>query len=100
MAIPAIVWVAILGTTVSTGEGLEAEMMERPGRGREGSPRRGGISPGCLPPGWTNSVLGAGGGAQAVAPATVTFTRALTPTVIRQTGSVTARYAWPLTPDL
>lgn len=36
MAIPAIVWVAILGTTVSTGEGLETEMMERPGGGGEG----------------------------------------------------------------
>lgn len=59
MAIPAIVWVAILGTTVSTG--------------------------------WTSSVHGAGGEARPVAPATVMFTRALTPTVIRQTGSVTAR---------
>lgn len=59
MATPAIVQVAILGTTVSTG--------------------------------WTSSVHGAGGEAQAVAPATATFTRALTPTVIRQMGSVTAR---------
>lgn len=100
MATPVIVQAAILGTTVSTGEGLEAEMMERPGGAWGGSLRRGGISPGPLPPGWTSSVHGAGGGAQAVAPATATFTRALTPTVIRQMGSVTARYSWPLTPDL
>lgn len=33
MAIPVIVQVAISGTTVSTGEGLETEMMERPGVG-------------------------------------------------------------------
>lgn len=31
MAIPVIVQVAISGTTVSTGEGLETEMMGRPG---------------------------------------------------------------------
>lgn len=41
--------------------------------------------------GWTSSAHGAGGGAQPVALATVTFTRALTPTVTRQMGSVTAR---------
>lgn len=57
-------------------------------------------SPGCPPPGWTSSARGAGGGAQPVAPATAMFTGALTPTATRQTGSVTARCAWPLTPDL
>lgn len=41
--------------------------------------------------GWTSSVPEAGGGAQPVAPATVMFTRALTPTATRQMDSVTAR---------
>lgn len=41
--------------------------------------------------GWISSVPEAGGGAQPVVPATVMFTRALTPTATRQMGNVTAR---------
>lgn len=97
MAIPVTVQMAILGTTVSTGNELVGLrrwgkwMAEREKRVTEV------LSPGSLPSGWTNSARGAGGGVPAVAPATAMFTKALTPTATRQMGSVTVRWAWPLT---
>lgn len=93
MATPVTVQVAILVSTVSTGERLGTWMMERPYRDKQG---RGSLMDALYLisfPGWTSSALGDGGEAQPVVPATVMFTRALTPTATRQMASATARLA-------
>lgn len=93
MATPATVQAAISVSTASTGERFQTWMMERPCRNKRG---HGSLTDALYLisfPGWTSSALGDGGEAQPVVPATVTFTRALTPTVTRQMASATARLA-------
>lgn len=80
-------------STVSTGERLGTRMMERPYRSKQGHGSLMDALNLISFPGWTNNALGDGGEARPVVPATVMFTRALTPTATRRMASATARLA-------